>query len=87
MSFMLTCPNCGKRHVGEFTFRGEYRPRPKPEARFDEWTDYVYMARNRKGKQVEWWFHRSGCKRWFLVERDTANNVDHRSFWFEDRPR
>ena len=87
MSFMLNCPNCGKRHVGEFTFKGEYRPRPKPEERFDAWTDYVYMARNRKGRQTEWWFHRSGCKRWFLVERDTTNNVDHKSFWFEDRPR
>ena len=87
MSFMLTCPNCGKRHVGEFTFRGEYRPRPEPNAPFDVWADYVYMARNPKGKQVEWWFHRSGCKRWFLVERDTTNNVDHKSFWFEDRPK
>ena len=85
MSFMLTCPNCGKRFVGEFMFRGEYNPRPGPDEAFDCWVDYVYMQENARGTQVEWWYHRGGCKRWFLVKRDTTRNTDHVSFWFDDR--
>jgi heterotetrameric sarcosine oxidase delta subunit len=84
MSFQLTCPNCGKRSVNEFTFKSEYLQRPDAEASFAEWADYVYLRQNRKGKQVEWWYHRTGCQSWFLVERDTTNNVDHRSFWLKD---
>jgi sarcosine oxidase delta subunit len=26
------------------------------------------------GVQREWWFHRSGCRAWFLAERDTRTN-------------
>jgi len=36
------------------------------------------------GRQIEWWFHRSGCQSWFLAERDTLNNSDHKSFWYGD---
>jgi sarcosine oxidase delta subunit len=24
--------------------------------------------------QREWWFHRSGCRAWFIAERDTRTN-------------
>ena len=87
MSFMLACPNCGKRQVGEFTFRGELKRRPAPGSPLAAWIDYVFLKENRKGKHVEWWYHKNGCRRWFLVERDTMNNTDHRSFWFRDRPK
>lgn len=83
MSFLLDCPNCGKRPVAEFAFRGEYKRRPAQSDPFEMWADYVFMAANRQGAQVEWWNHRSGCRRWFLVRRNTTNNVDHESFWFE----
>ncbi len=84
MSFLLACPNCGKRQVSEFSFQGEFKRRPSPEEDFEAWTRYVYLARNKKGRQLEWWYHRSGCQRWFLVKRDTTNNRDHESFWFRD---
>jgi len=84
MSFLLHCPNCGARNVSEFTFRGEYTKRPSQSTDFSNWVDYVYLKNNNMGTQVEWWYHTSGCKRWFLVERDTTNNSDHKSFWFED---
>jgi len=87
MSFLLTCPNCGKRPVAEFVFRGEYKKRPLQQDSFEAWTDYVFMARNRSGRQVEWWQHRSGCRRWFLVERDTTDNTDHESFWLKEYDR
>jgi len=84
MSFQLNCPNCGKRAVSEFTFKSELKERPSPNAEFDKWTDYVYFRENKMGKQLEWWYHRSGCQSWFIAERDTLNNPDHRSFWFKD---
>ena len=87
MSFLLQCPNCGKRPVGEFAFKGEYKRRPTQADPFEAWTDYVFMAENRQGAQIEWWQHRSGCQRWFLVERDTTDNTAHKSFWFEERER
>lgn len=32
------------------------------------------MRRNVAGVQQEWWYHRLGCKVWFLAERDTRTN-------------
>lgn len=84
MSFQLTCPNCGKRPVTEFAFRHEYLTRPAADANFAAWADYVYFRHNRQGQQVEWWYHRSGCQSWFLAERDTTDNTQHRSFWRQD---
>ena len=84
MSFLLTCPNCGKRPVGEFSFQGEYRRRPSPDDGFNAWTRYVYFAENKIGRQLESWYHRSGCQRWFLVRRNTTDNTDHESFWFSE---
>ena len=26
------------------------------------------------GVQREWWYHRSGCRSWFVAERDTRTN-------------
>jgi sarcosine oxidase delta subunit len=49
---MLNCPNCGKRHVGEFTFRGEHSKRPSQEEDFSSWTHYVFMNENIRGKQT-----------------------------------
>lgn len=82
---MLTCPNCGDRHQSEFSFRGEYSKRPKQDDGFPSWVDYVYMKENVSGKQYEWWYHGSGCQRWFLAERDTTNNTDQTTFCFDDR--
>lgn len=75
MSFQLTCPNCGLREVTDFAFGGEVHPRPatKPAAR--ELNAYVYFRRNVAGSQIEWWQHRSGCRAWFLAERDTTTNA------------
>jgi heterotetrameric sarcosine oxidase delta subunit len=85
VSFLLDCPNCGRRPVAEFAFRGEYKKRPSQEEPFETWAGYVFMAKNLPGSQIEWWQHRSGCQRWFLVRRDSTNNTDHESFWFEER--
>ena len=75
MSFLLTCPSCGPRDVGEFAFHGETTRRPRTQPTLRELTDYVYFRDNPAGLQREWWHHRLGCGLWFLAERDTANNA------------
>ena len=82
----MPCPNCGPRSVYEFEFGGEYQRRPALDAGPDAWTKYLYLRSNTAGLQTEWWYHRHGCKRWFLAERDTVTNEVRSSFWVEDRP-
>lgn len=75
MSFLLRCPQCGSRPVGEFAYRGE------PTAEIVDGMDprtvhrIVHLRRNVAGPQREWWMHRAGCQRWFVAERDTTTNV------------
>jgi heterotetrameric sarcosine oxidase delta subunit len=74
MSFLLTCPNCGVREVTDFGYGGEISSRPSEAPSFRELNTYVYFRRNVAGVQREWWFHRSGCRAWFVAERDTRTN-------------
>lgn len=39
------------------------------------------MRVNRDGDAREWWFHRLGCRRWFVTERDTVRNVVREAAW------
>ena len=77
MSYLLTCPNCGVREVTDFGYGGEIASRPKSKPTFRELNTYNYFRRNVAGVQREWWFHRSGCRAWFLAERDTRTNEVH----------
>lgn len=74
MSFQLECPNCGRRPVWEFRYGGPVQARPGPSADAETWTDYLYNKPNTRGVQIEWWYHRSACKGWFIAERDTRWN-------------
>ena len=74
MSFLLECPHCGPRPVDEFHFQGEVTRRPGPDPSLRELTEYVYFRDNVAGLQREWWYHRQGCKVWFVAERDTRTN-------------
>jgi sarcosine oxidase subunit delta len=74
VSFLLACPECGARDVGEFAYGGEITERPEGDASLRELTDYLYLRRNVAGVQREWWYHRLGCERWFQAERDTRTN-------------
>jgi heterotetrameric sarcosine oxidase delta subunit len=74
MSFILRCPNCGLREVTDFGYGGELVRRPKARPSFRELNEYNYFRLNRAGMQREWWFHRSGCREWFIAERDTTTN-------------
>jgi heterotetrameric sarcosine oxidase delta subunit len=75
MSFLLTCPHCGVREVTDFAFGGETSSRPAEQPTQRELGAYNYFRANLAGVQREWWFHRSGCRVWFLAERDTRTNA------------
>ena len=77
MSYLLTCPNCGVREVTDFGYGGEIAARPKSDPTWRELNTYNYFRRNVAGVQREWWFHRSGCRAWFVAERDTRTNEVH----------
>jgi len=76
VSFVLSCPVCGAREVTDFRYGGEIVARPRagtsPSPR--ELNHYNYFRRNTAGVQREWWYHRSGCRSWFVAERDTRTN-------------
>lgn len=74
MSFEIACPNCGVRPVWEFHYGGPVRARPAPSADEREWAQYLYNRPNNCGVQTESWYHRSACKGWFTVRRDTRTN-------------
>ena len=80
MSFLLPCPNCGTRPVDEFGYGGELQQRPAA-ANAAAWGQYLYGRKNVAGLQTEWWYHRLGCGRWFLAERDTLSNRVQRTYW------
>jgi len=84
MSFLVPCPNCGPRSAYEFRFGGELRSRPQPAASDSEWVNYVYTRTNMNGVQQEWWYHRDGCGKWFVAERDTTSNLVNKSYWIEE---
>ena len=76
MSFLLRCPHCGPRDVYEFRWGGEQSRRPEPGSPPEAWSLYLYARNNEAGPQREWWYHRSGCRRWFLADRDTRDNSE-----------
>ena len=77
MSFLIPCPCCGERDVGEFRFGGEKGTRPSnpDELTPQQWAHFVYDRQNVAGLQTEWWFHRGGCRQWFLATRNTITNL------------
>jgi heterotetrameric sarcosine oxidase delta subunit len=71
MSFLLTCPNCGPRDVSEFRFGGEILAAPVADISSDRPRSTVS---NLPGPQRERWYHRLGCRRWLVAERDVRTN-------------
>jgi sarcosine oxidase subunit delta len=74
----IPCPWCGSRDETEFRYGGQaglVTP-PDPEAVDDaRWAEFLYVRDNPKGPFRERWYHRAGCRRWFVVERDTLTYV------------
>jgi heterotetrameric sarcosine oxidase delta subunit len=85
MSFLVPCPDCGRREVSEFSYGGESNKRPQPDSMTADLARYLFFRKNVAGLQVEWWYHRDGCQQWFLARRDTRNNRIEATYWPEDR--
>jgi heterotetrameric sarcosine oxidase delta subunit len=81
VSFLLACPLCGGRDVAEFRYGGEAQTRPALGSSAEIWASYLYDRTNISGVERAWWFHRSGCRRWFQAERDTRTNEVRRIGW------
>ncbi len=74
---LIHCPWCGPREEVEMQCGGEAgAPRPADPMLLDDvaWTTWLRGRRNRKGPQVEAWWHQAGCGRWFLLARDTRDD-------------
>lgn len=76
---MLTipCPHCGDRAETEFVYGGDAgvsRPADPAALGDPEWSAYLYLRDNPRGRHSEYWYHRSGCRRWLQVERDTLTH-------------
>ena len=71
----IPCPWCGDRDETEFGYGGEADlARPPASVSNAEWSDYLFMRKNTKGVHRERWHHAFGCRRWFVVVRDTTTN-------------
>lgn len=72
---LVPCPNCGPRNAADLRYVGEAGPRPDPNAATqEEWRTYLYIEDNPAGPLRETWYCASGCRRYFVLERDTATN-------------
>jgi heterotetrameric sarcosine oxidase delta subunit len=72
---LVPCPWCGPRNAEELRFVGDARARPDPATVTpEEWRAYLYLRPNEAGWVTETWYHRSGCQRYFVVERHRVTN-------------
>ena len=72
---LVPCPNCGPRNASDLSYGGESQRRPDPNnATPEEWRTYLYLENNPAGWLHENWYCRSGCRRYFSTERNTATN-------------
>ena len=85
---LVPCPNCGPRNADDLHYIGEVRSRPEPNTCTPEaWRDYLYLVDNPAGPIRETWYCRSGCRRYFVLERDTTSNEFARSPLPGSKPR
>lgn len=71
----ITCPFCGERELGEFTYLGDAKPqRPAADAGEDAVYDYVYLRDNIAGVMSEHWYHGGGCRALLKVTRNTLTH-------------
>ncbi len=72
---LVPCPWCGPRNSTDMRYVGESRPRPDPNAATPaEWRTYLHTRTNPAGWTTETWLCRSGCRRYFVIERHSVTN-------------
>jgi heterotetrameric sarcosine oxidase delta subunit len=74
---LIPCPWCGERDETEFSYGAEAGVAypTAPVALSDEqWAEFLFVRANPKGPLSERWVHTHGCRRWFVLIRDTATH-------------
>lgn len=72
---LIPCPWCGPRDEIEFRCGGQsHIARPGPDADDGAWARYLFERLNPRGAHLERWVHAYGCRRWFIVARDTLTH-------------
>lgn len=80
MSFLLTCPNCGPRDVSEFRFGGQILTSGVSDTQGGRLVSFIS---NLPGPQRERWYHRFGCRRWLIAERNVQTNQVLSTGWLD----
>jgi heterotetrameric sarcosine oxidase delta subunit len=73
---LISCPVCGLRDHGEFTYFGDatvQRPDIADPSQ-ENWAAYIYDRTNPRGRHEEYWHHVHGCRHWLVVTRDTQDH-------------
>lgn len=79
---LISCPYCGPRESGEFTYLGDAAPK-RPVfaveqldslAALEAFYDYVYLRDNLAGDMQEYWYHGGGCRSWLVALRSTVTH-------------
>jgi sarcosine oxidase subunit delta len=80
---IMTCPVNGPRAISEFSYGGEFRSMPEPDAASDRaWTDYLFNRNSLPCVKFEWWCH-TPSNTWFIAERDTGSDTIRRTFLYQ----
>ncbi len=75
---LIPCPWCGRRDEREFAHGGDAStPRLDAAAAPDPArdADRLYGRPNPEGWHDEYWLHRHGCGRWFVLRRHTLTHA------------
>ena len=73
----IRCPYCGPRDGPEFQYGGQAHvayPAGPEQLSGQEWTRFLFVRDNSRGRYAERWNHAAGCRRWFNVIRDTGTH-------------
>ena len=82
---LIPCPHCGLRSEAEFHFGGDLgnlRPEGHASVSDGEWSNYLHMRNNRRGKTSEVWMHLV-CGELFRLDRSTVDHVIDSSSYLE----
>lgn len=86
---LIKCPYCNEvRHEEEYAYLDEafiFRPENMDAITDQELSDYLYNRSNPRGIIFEQWQHTVGCRKIFIVKRDTTNNKIYESYKLNEK--
>jgi sarcosine oxidase subunit delta len=84
---LIPCPYCGPRPENEFRYGGQaHLSRPAPDCDDGNWTAYLFLRDNPRGRHTERWRHVHGCGRFFNAVRDTVTDVIAATYRPNEKP-